>query len=96
MKGVQALIVAAGVLAAMPAPAQTLDLSTIKCRDFLAANKENVSIILAWMDAYYKPEDSPPVIDFEKMGKNAERLAASCADKPDNGLITVADSLFDK
>jgi acid stress chaperone HdeB len=73
-----------------------LDLSTIKCKDFVASSKENIGIILAWMNAYYKGEDDPPLLDFDKLAKDAERLGAHCGANPDLGLITAADSLFDK
>jgi acid stress chaperone HdeB len=73
-----------------------LDLSTIKCRDFVSSSKENIGIVLAWLNAYYKEEDDPPTIDFAQMAKDGERLGAFCAQNPEIGLITAADRLFDK
>ena len=96
MKAIQGAIVAAFMVAATPAFSQTLDLSTVKCRDFLASGKDNISIILAWMNAFYADEDAPPVIDFAKMAKDAELLGQRCSENPDHGLMTVANALFDK
>lgn len=79
-----------------PAHAQVLDLSTIKCKDFVSSSKENVGVILSWLNGYYRDEDDPPIIDFAKMTKDAERLGAYCGKNPEVGLITAADSLFDK
>ena len=87
---------AAILVTASPATAQILDLSTIKCREFISSSKENIGIILAWMNAYYKDEDDPPTIDFAEMQKAAERLGAYCAQNPEIGLMTAADKLFEK
>jgi acid stress chaperone HdeB len=91
-----ATLVAAMFLASSPAASQVLDLSTIKCRDFISSGKDNIGIVLAWMNGYYKDEDDPPTIDFAKMVKDGERLGAYCAANPEIGLITAADKLFDK
>jgi acid stress chaperone HdeB len=90
------MLLAALLLAPLPASAQVLDLSTIKCGDFIASSKENIGVILAWMNAYYKDEDDPPTIDFAEMAKAGEQLGAYCAQNPSIGLITAADKLFDK
>lgn len=95
MRVLYASLVAGALFAASPATSQVLDLSTIKCSDFIASSKENIGIVLAWMDAYYKDEDDPPVIDFAEMGKAGERLGAYCAQNPTIGLMTAADKLFD-
>jgi acid stress chaperone HdeB len=96
MRFPRATLFAMALLSASPAAAQVLDLSTIKCRDFISSSKENIGLILAWMDAYYKDEDDPPTIDFAEMSKSGERLGAYCAQNPEIGLITAADKLFDK
>src|SRR6185437_12331809 len=57
---------AAMMLAASPALTENLDLSTVTCKDFLAAGKDNISIILTWLDAYHLGKDAPPVIDFDR------------------------------
>ena len=47
------------------ASATSIDLSTWTCAKFQAANKDDIGVILAWMDGYYRGEDDPPVIDTE-------------------------------
>ena len=91
-----AAFAAAVSLAHLPAGAQILDLSTVKCKEFVSSSKDNVGIILAWLNGYYRDEDSPPVIDFATLSKDAERLGAYCGKNPEVGLITAADGLFDK
>jgi acid stress chaperone HdeB len=87
---------AAAMLLAAPVSAQTLDLSTIKCKDFLQSGKDNIAVIITWLDGYYKEKDDPPVIDLGNFSKNSAKLAKYCADNPDNGLITAADKSLGK
>jgi acid stress chaperone HdeB len=74
----------------------SIDLSTWTCAKFQAAPKDDIGVILAWMDGYYRSEDDPPVIDTDKFVANAKKLGEYCAKHPDTGLITAADELFAK
>jgi acid stress chaperone HdeB len=76
--------------------ASTIDLSTWSCAKFQAADKDDIGVILAWMDGYYRGEDDPPVIDTEKFVANAKKLGEYCAAHPETGIITAADELFAK
>lgn len=96
MRPLCGLLVCAAFLAGGPAGAQVLDLSTIKCKDFVASSKDEIGIILSWLDAYYKDEDDPPVINFAQLKTNGEKLGAYCGANPEVGLITASDSLFGK
>jgi acid stress chaperone HdeB len=79
-----------------PTFAASIDLSTWTCAKFQAASKDDIGVILAWMDGYYRDEDSPPVIDTEKFVANAKKLGEYCSTHPDTGLITAADEVFAK
>jgi acid stress chaperone HdeB len=79
-----------------PGFAASIDLSTWTCAKFQAANRDDIGVILAWMDGYYRSEDSPAVIDTDKFVANAKRLGEYCAKNPDTGLITASDKLFGK
>jgi acid stress chaperone HdeB len=90
-------VLAALILLAAPAAfAQKLDLSTIKCKDFVSSGKDNIAIIITWLDGYYKEKDDPPIIDFDKFGKNSEKLGKYCGENPSDGLITAADQVIGK
>jgi acid stress chaperone HdeB len=80
----------------MPAAAQVVDLSTITCKDFFEGPESRISYVLTWLDAYYRDEDAPPVVDFDKMKADAAKLGEYCAKNPTVGVITAADKLFDK
>jgi acid stress chaperone HdeB len=89
-----ALLSAPFALSTSPARAEVIDLSTMTCKKFVDSSKEEISIILTWLDAYYKDEDDPPVIDTEKFANNAKKLGAYCGANPTIGLITATDKLF--
>lgn len=78
-----------------PAAAEKWDLSTMTCQQFVGSDKDTIALILTWLDAYYRDEDDPPVIDTDKFVRNAEKLGAFCAANPQLGLITAADKVFD-
>jgi acid stress chaperone HdeB len=97
MRGlVVGLLVGAVIVSAAPARAQVVDLSTITCKDFFEGPNERISYVLFWLDAYYRDEDDPAVIDFNTVKANAAKLGEYCARNPTIGLITAADTLFDK
>src|SRR5438105_15802051 len=96
MRVAAAFVVAVMLLAAPAAVADSLDLSTIKCKDFLTSSKDNIGVIITWLDGYYKEKDDPPIINFDTFTKNTEKLAKFCAANPDQGLITAADKTLSK
>jgi acid stress chaperone HdeB len=100
MKNVAAALFAA-ILAccaywSAPAAANEINLSTWTCKQFQSANKDDVGVILAWLDGYYRAEDDPPIIDTGQFAVNAKKLAAFCDTHPDVKLITAADTLFER
>lgn len=89
-----AALLAYGVSTPAPARANDIDLSTWTCAQFQSASKDDIGVILAWLDGYYKEEDDPPVIDTDHFVDNAKKLGQYCAQHPDMGLITATDKLF--
>jgi acid stress chaperone HdeB len=89
--------VLAGFLAwGAPANASEIDLSRWTCKQFQSAGKDEVTLILAWLDGYYRAEDDPPVIDTNQLAANSKKLDAYCAAHPDSKLITAADTIFER
>ncbi len=95
MKKLMILTTAAMLSAAIPANAQQLDMSTVKCRDFVSSSKENIALMLMWLQGYYSDEDASPIVDFDKMGKDAQKLGEYCAKNPDHSVITAAEESLD-
>ena len=79
---------------ATPASAQKLDLSTVTCKQFLESSKENIGFILMWLHGYWTDEDDPPIIDFDRLTSDADKLGAYCAKNPTSGLITAATEVL--
>jgi acid stress chaperone HdeB len=79
-----------------PALAQAIDLSAIKCKDFLDSGKETMGIIMVWLDGYFTSEDDPAVVDFNKMKEKGARLGEYCAKNPTHGLLTAAEEVIER
>jgi acid stress chaperone HdeB len=96
MRVAVAVLVAIILLLPGPAPAQVVDLSTIKCKEFLDSSKETVGYIMMWLDGYFTGEDDPAVVDFDQMKRKGEKLGAYCAQNPTHGLMTAAEEVMEK
>jgi len=94
MRTIIAAVLTAGL--SLPAAAEVIDLSTRTCQQFQQSDKEEIKIILTWIDGYYKDEKDPPIIDTDKFVENAKKLGQYCTANPTVGLITAAEKLFGK
>ena len=93
MKRTLMLAIAATLWATLPAQAQKqqFDLSTMTCKRFFEYDKDNLAIMLMWLDGYYADEDAPPIVDFDKMTENSKKLGEYCGKNPNHSVITAAD-----
>jgi acid stress chaperone HdeB len=74
--------------------AETIDLSTIKCAEFVTTSKEEIGYAAAWLDAFYHTEeDEPLILDSDKVQANAKRLADFCAANPDVRVMSASEKL---
>jgi acid stress chaperone HdeB len=73
-----------------------IDLNTVKCGEWIESGKENIGVTIAWLDGYYKEDDDPPIVDFEKMHASAAKLGKFCAENKDLGLGTAAEKILGK
>jgi len=90
------LIMSAVFWATAPVNAQQLDLSTVKCKEFLESGKENIALVLMWMEGYYTDQDAAPIVDFDKMKKDAQALGEYCSKNPNHSLITAAEKVVEQ
>jgi acid stress chaperone HdeB len=89
------VLAAAAVLASSSSVfAANIDLSVWTCKKFQSASDEDVKIILAWLDGYYRNDNDPPVINLDRFVDNAKQLGEYCSANPDMGLITATDKVF--
>ena len=96
MRKLPAVLFAAALLASSPGTAAKIDLSKMRCDEFLKSSKEDVGYTMAWLDAYYRGDDDPTIIDTEKFTADAKKLADYCAAHPNVRLITATDKVFEK
>jgi acid stress chaperone HdeB len=56
-------------------------LSTIKCKEFVSSGKDNIAIIITWLDGYYKEKDDPPIsstsLNSARTRRSWENIAAT-------------------
>ena len=95
MKSRAIAVAFAGALFASSASAQILDMNTVTCKDFTSMNKDTMFAVVMWLDAYYRDEDSKPIIDFDKMAKKAGKLGGHCASNPAHSLTTAAEPIME-
>ena len=90
------LIVALAVaaLATASASAQSVDVSTITCKDFSAHKKDDMVAIMMWLSGYYTKDDDPTVIDFAKVKAKTDKIADYCAKNPAVGLVPAAEPIL--
>jgi acid stress chaperone HdeB len=96
MRALTATVFAVALLTTAPVSAQVVDMNTVTCKDFTGFNKDITFAIVMWLDAYYRDEDDPPIIDFDKMAKRAGRLGTYCAKNPTHALTTAAEPIMSK
>jgi hypothetical protein len=76
------------------ASAEDMDFSKIKCSDFLSSPKDQISIILAWLEGYYTKEDAPPIMYSDKIIKDAKALSEYCNANRDDDIIKAAEKVM--
>lgn len=89
--GLIAATVAAGL---QPAFAKDMDVSTIKCSEFVSAKPADIGNILVWLEGYYTKENDPPILHEEKMTNDGKHLGEYCRTHPDVGLIDAAEAVM--
>src|SRR5262245_49968730 len=94
MRTVLAIALAITLVSAGSASAQIVDMNTVTCSDFIGFKRDTTFAIVMWLDAYYRDEDDPPIIDFEKLRQKAARLTVYCNQNPTHSLTTAAERIM--
>jgi acid stress chaperone HdeB len=92
----QALIVTIMLFAAARAQAQVVDVSKLKCEEFLKSGKDGIAYIVVWLDGYYTGEHDPSTMDFGQIARNIERFGDYCARNPASTMTDAADAILGK
>jgi acid stress chaperone HdeB len=73
-----------------------IDLSKIRCKEFIEFPKETMSYLTMWIDGYLTDEEDPRVVDLEKMKAKTEKLGLYCAQNPRMNVLTAAEDVMAK
>ena len=96
LKAAHAVLMAATFLVASPASGQTVNLATLKCKDFIELSKDTIATLTVWLDGYYTDEEDAAVFEPDKLKSKAERLTNFCAQNPKLGLMMAAEGVMAK
>jgi acid stress chaperone HdeB len=84
------------ILAASAAEAQPIELSTMKCKEFIDLPRETIVTLTIWLDGYYTDEEEAAVVEFDKLRMKADKLVSFCAQNPKTGLMMAAENVMAK
>lgn len=90
----RALLAAAMLAIAAPAEAQVIDMSTLKCEEFLKSGKDGIAYIVIWLDGYYTDQDASSAMDFGKIAGKIERFGDYCTKNPAKTMTDAADEIL--
>jgi acid stress chaperone HdeB len=94
MRIFSAALVAAVLAIAPPAAGQTVDLSTVTCKDFIAAKPDVIFAVMMWLSGYYTKDDDPAVVDLDKVKERTGKVVDYCKKNPTIGLVTAAEPIM--
>jgi acid stress chaperone HdeB len=94
MRMILGIALAIALMSVGSASAQIVDMKAVTCNDFIGFKRDTTFAIVMWLDAYYRDEDDPPIIDFEKMRQKASRLTVYCSQNPTRSLIDAAEPIM--
>jgi acid stress chaperone HdeB len=94
MRILTALACAATLFTTAPATAQTIDMNTVTCKDFMELGNEPRFALAMWLEAYYRDEDDPPIINFDQVGQKYGKLQGYCRQNPSHALTTAAEPIM--
>ena len=99
MKTISAILVAISLVAvslvtAAPASAQKLDLTKVTCKQFLDSGERTMNMILMWLTGFFTDEDDTPIVDFDKLKTDANKISDYCRKNPNTALMTAAEEIL--
>lgn len=92
-----AMVVAAAIAGGVSmARAQViLDMSLLKCSDYLTSDPERQELIAAWMSGYYNSARNQPIVDLKRFATNKNNVEKFCKrNKSDNLMNAIQKVAF--
>jgi len=73
-----------------PSKAQTIvEMSALKCGDYLEAPPERQEQFAAWMSGYFNAERNMPMVDLKRFSTNKTRVEKYCRSHKKDNLMNV-------
>ncbi|HEY1735200.1 MAG TPA: HdeA/HdeB family chaperone [Methylovirgula sp.] len=80
--------------ASMPAAADDIDLSRIRCGDFVGGSKDDAILLLTWIEGYFAKKSDPPIIYGDKAKQHAEAIRDYCINYENATLFDAAKAVM--
>jgi acid stress chaperone HdeB len=81
-------------MAPIAAKAETLDLATMSCKQFVESGSDEIKMVLTWLDGWYKGDSDDAIIDTEVFVSNAKKFGAYCGANPNVSIVTAAEKIL--
>jgi len=88
------ILSAATFMVCSTAHAETIDLSTLSCKQFLESGDDGIKMVLTWMDGWYKGDSDEAIIDTNVFVENAKKFGAFCATNPNISIVNAAEKIL--
>ena len=91
MKLLAAATLAASIaLAALPAKADPVDMSTITCAQLLSMKQDEVSFVLVWVAGYMAGTEEELSMDPDTLGKSVNDTVTYCGENQEMSVLNAA------
>lgn len=94
MKFQSAIVLIAAAMVATQASAQSADLKTMKCDQFLASDAQTIGRIVAWLDGWYTEDKGPLVVNSSEIAKETAEMRSYCTKNPTHTVIKAAEEVY--
>lgn len=90
MKSALCTIALLAALAATPAAAETIDMSTITCEQMTSGTGEDAGNLLIWVDGWLAGQADETMLDADTLGAQVEGIITICGENPQMSIINAA------
>ena len=85
------IFVAATMFAALPANAETLDVSAVTCEAAAALDADTLTMLIVFIDGYTGGGAGDPVFDSVRLSADIDEVSATCAADPAKTLMAAME-----
>ncbi|MGD9783259.1 MAG: HdeA/HdeB family chaperone [Hyphomicrobiaceae bacterium] len=85
------LALVALVLGSTVVDAQTINLRTFKCADFVKLKPDTRDLVAIWLDGHLADDEAPDGLTVDFSGSDADGILAICKKSPGTDLLKAAE-----